>query len=334
MEREPLTWMRRSRISRAIIAISMAIAVFPMFASVPTSASTPGKNGRIVFAGETSTSSQIFSIKDNGTDLWQLTNVNGWATTPDWSPDGLRIAFELDDDTHAGIAVMNANGSNLHDLTPTGLQSQPTFTPDGRHLVYECASCTGGDGIFLMRDDGSDYPGLRLSTNPFPEGWDANAEVSPNGRTVTFVRIQAPEQLQAIFAVNIDGTNTRQLTPYELEVGIKHDWAPDGSHIVVTVHADFPNQQSANVATIKPDGSDLKMLTNFAGEPVGAFAGSYSPDGHWVVYRLQGQAEGVFELWVVSPDGHGRRMLGTFPFSPRFIDWGPRTTQDAEVDKP
>ena len=97
MERLSLTRMRQSRVPKAILAISIAISLFP--AAVPTSAATPGKNGRIVFAAETATSSQIYSIKDNGTDLRQLTNVNGWATTPDWSPDGRRIASTSVDGT-------------------------------------------------------------------------------------------------------------------------------------------------------------------------------------------------------------------------------------------
>lgn len=283
-------------------------------------ATTPGTNGLIAFAADAGTGPQIYSIEPDGSDLRQLTHVDGEATSPDWSPDGQRIAFELDDATHAGIAIMNADGSDLHDLTPTGFQNQPAFTPDGHHLVYECGDCPGGDGVFLMRDDGSDAPGLRLSTNPFADEGDSNPEVSPDGLTVTFVRHQVDGELQALFAVDIDGSNERQVAPYTLEVGIKHDWAPDGSRIVVTTHADFPDRLSPDVATIRPDGKGLLMLTRYTGGKVGAFAGSYSPDGRWIVFRLQSQ--GNFGLWTMSPDGGNRRLIGTFPFAPRFIDWG------------
>jgi Tol biopolymer transport system component len=309
-----------ARVRRPLTLLTLAIAVATLPGAAPARATTPGPNGRIAFAGETPTSSQIYTIAPDGSDLRQVTAVNGFATTPDWSPDGRRIAFELDDDAHAGIAVMNADGSDLHDLTPAGLQSQPAFTPDGRYLVYECVLCDGGDGIFIMRDDGSDAPGRRLSTNPFANESDANAQVSPDGGTVTFVRHQVDGQLQALFAVDISGANTRQLTPYTLEVAIKHDWAPDGGSIVITTHADFPNNQSPNLATIRPDGSHLHMLTRYKDGVTGAFAGSYSPDGRWIVYRVQRDTS--YALWAIRANGGERRLLGTFAFAPRFIDWG------------
>ena len=74
-----------------------------------------------------------------------------------------------------------------------------------------------------MRADGSDAPGRRLTTNPFP---DVNPEVSPDGQTVTFDRDSG------VFAVDIDGTDVRELVSPNALVVIKHDWAPDEPHRV------------------------------------------------------------------------------------------------------
>src|SRR5690349_5884302 len=93
---------RSARMQRPLTIFALAIAVATLPNGAPARASTPGPNGRIAFAGETPTSSQIYTIAPDGSDLRQITAVNGFATTPDWSPDGRRIAFELDDDTHAG----------------------------------------------------------------------------------------------------------------------------------------------------------------------------------------------------------------------------------------
>jgi Tol biopolymer transport system component len=281
-------------------------------------ATTPGKNGRIVFSADLGLGGEIYTIQRDGTGLHQLTELDGNAFHPDWSPDGTKIAFWLEDQS---LYVMNADGSDLTAVAAQG--GQVSFTPDGEHLVYECAGgACGADGIFLMSADGSDAPGLRFSTNPFVQEGDSDPQVSPDGQTVTFVRHKVDGELQALFAVDIDGNNARKLTPYTLEVGIKHDWAPDGEHIVITTNADYPNGLNPNIATIEPDGSDLDPLTNFHRGAVGAFAGSYSPDGNWIVFRLQDPDRETFKLVKMHPDGSDLTVIARLSFSPRFIDWG------------
>ena len=64
----------------------------------------------------------------------------------------------------------------------------------------------------------------------------------------------------------------------------------------------------------------IAFLAGIALLPQAAFAGSYSPDGHWIVFRVR--SNGVFQLWKMNHEGGERRLIGTFPFAPRFIDWG------------
>jgi Tol biopolymer transport system component len=282
-------------------------------------ATTPGKNGRIVFAADLGLGLEIDTIRPDGTGLRQLTELDGNAFQPDWSPDGSRIAFWLEDQA---VYVMKADGSDLHVVTAPG--GQPAFTPDGHHLVYECANCTGGDGIFLMRADGSDAPGLRLSRNPFPGEGDGDPQVSPDGQTVTFVRHKVDGELQALFAVDIDGTNLRKIVPYKLEVAVSHDWAPDGSQIVITPYADSPDDRFASVATINPDGTGLQFLTSPTRSDVGSLAGSYSPNGEWIVFRAQDVNRERFRLMKIRPDGSDRTLIARLPFAPRGMDWGSR----------
>jgi Tol biopolymer transport system component len=290
-------------------------------------ATTPGKNGLILFHADTGSGAQLYTIKPNGTDLRQLTHVSGAeAVNAEWSPDGRRIAFELAAETHASVVIMNADGTGIRDLTPPRFRSgfhQPAFTPDGHHLVAEvCIDQPTGDGIFIMRDDGT---GLRrLTANPFPAECDSDPNVSPDGTTVTFVRHKVDGLLQALYAVNIDGSHLRKLVPYRYEVAIKHDWAPDGRHIVITTDADYPNGRSPNVATVRPDGTHLRLLTHYRSGAWGAFAGSYSPDGRWIVFRIENLEREQYKLMKMYPDGSHRKVIAELPFRPRHSDWGPR----------
>ena len=285
--------------------------------SNPVHATTPGTNGRIAFQMDFGRGSEIYTIKPSGLGIRQLTKVQGSAESPDWSPDGTQIVFQAEDGPE-GLWIMNKDGSDLHQVAASG--EQPAFTPDGTHLVYGCPGevCSGGQGIFLMKADGSDAPGTRLTTNPSGYVGDINAEVSPDGHTVTFVRRKVEGELQALFAVDIDGTNLRELVPYRFNVFIKHDWAPDGEHIVFT----SPIDGQANVYTVEQDGSHRDQLTH-VGPDIGAIAGSYSPDGRWIAFRWENPSVGVYRLMRMHPNGSDRSTVTTAPIGERYIDWGP-----------
>jgi Tol biopolymer transport system component len=287
--------------------------------SVPSVAQATafGRNGRLAYAAETSAGLQLFTVRPDGSGVRQLTQVDGDAAHPDWSPDGRRLVFEFGGESHAGVFLINRDGSGLRDLTPTGFQGNPAFTADGRHVVFDSES----GNVEIIRTDGTRR--RTLTHNPFPGvGYDTDANVSPDGRFISFVRIRVPEKEQALFSIRVDGSRLRQLTPYSLDVGIKHDWAPDGSRIAIIANADHqPAGTSANVATVRPDGSGLRMLTHYRGGEVNALTGSYSPDGCWIAYRLEDH--GKYSLMKLPANGHGhpRRIL-SLPVAPRFIDWG------------
>jgi Tol biopolymer transport system component len=56
----------------------------------------------------------------------------------------------------------------------------------------------------------------------------------------------------------------------------------------------------------------------------GAFAGSYSPNGRWIVFRIENLKRGSFRLYKMHPDGSHRKLIKKLPFAFRTVDWGPR----------
>ena len=298
-----------------VIITVVASCVWTVAGVLSAQATQPNTNGRMAFQMDFGIGAEIYTIKPSGLGIRQLTKVQGSAETPDWSPDGTQIAFAAEDGP-SGVWIMNADGSDLHQVAASG--EQPAFTPDGTHLVYGCHDCAGGQGIFLMEADGSDAPGTRLTTNPSGYDGDINAEVSPDGQTVTFVRRKVEGERQALFSVGIDGTDLHKLVPYRFNVFIKHDWAPDGEHIVFS----SPIEGQANVYTVEPDGSHRVQLTHVQPDR-GAIAGSYSPDGRWIAFRWENPSVGVYRLMRMHPDGSDRSTVTTAPIGERYIDWGP-----------
>jgi Tol biopolymer transport system component len=310
--------MTGARAVRRLLWLLVAVVLAVSGAAPAAQATTPGVNGRLVYSADTGNGLQLFTVRPNGHGVRQITFVEGDAAHADWSPDGRRLVFEFGSETHAGVMIVNRDGSGLRDLTPTGFQGNPAFTADGRQIVFDSE-----DGIAIMTTEGTDRH--QLTRTPFPgTGFDTDANVSPDGSYITFVRVKVPEREQALFLMRTDGSGLRQLTPYSLDVGIKHDWAPDGSRIAIIANADHqPPGTSANVATIRPDGSDLRLLTHYRGGEVNALTGSYSPNGRWIAYRLEDH--GKFALAKLPANGHGRaKVILSLPVAPRFIDWGRR----------
>jgi Tol biopolymer transport system component len=321
---------------KRIMKLSLIFSALALLCLVPLSrvrATTPGANGRIAFQANTGGGNQIYTVRSNGRELRQITHVDGNAVRPDWSPDGRRIVFAINTPDTQSIAMMNADGSGLVDLitAPDSFfqgVGDPAFTTDGTRIVFEGFDGSE-DSVWSVELDGSDRQ--RITSGPCCGVDDPN--VSPDGQTVSFVGYNGLPFGEALFTVGTDGSNLLQLTPFTIDLAIKHDWAPDGQHIVVTTHANFANPgESANIATIRPDGTHLHYLTHYQGGEVNAFVGSYSPDGRWIVFRLEDH--GQFGLYKMRPDGTDLQpILGLSSFKPRLIDWGPRARGKRGEDK-
>ncbi|MDX6592369.1 MAG: TolB protein [Gaiellales bacterium] len=318
--------LRRGSVRFVVVLVAVGVTL----AVVDTAMATPpGENGLIVFAADESGSSQLYVVQPNGDHLRQITHVNGDASNPDWSPDGRRIVFEwaLPNDAGAVIGVVAPNGTHLRMLSSSGgFDGQPSFTPDGLQVVFDRFDGNVDASIFIRALVGA--PGIRRVTDAFPHA-DTDANVSPDGQRISFVRFRnSVEFQQALFTKNLRGGGLHRLTPYSFDVGIKQDWSPDGQRIVFTRDAN-PTPATpaldANLATIRADGTGLKMLTQFSHGMFSAFAGSYSPDGEWIVFRLENRHTGQTGLWKMHPDGTNRRLIFSSPdITARFIDWGPR----------
>ena len=296
----------------AVLAIAVLSTLVALALAPAVSATFPARNGLIAFQANIGDgATQIFTVRPNGHERRQITHVDGAAALPDWSPDGRRIVFTLNE---CAIAVMDADGGNLHEIAsdPGKCLSDANYTPDGARLVYTSFEFAPElEEIWSMKADGSDQRFLTDAGGPDPN-------VSPDGRKLSYKG--DPDGI-ALFVANFDGSGRIQVSP-SIPVTYKHDWAPDGQHLVVSDNSDPSPTESVNVATVRPDGTDWTYLTHY---PTGyrANAGGYSPDGQWIVFRLEGPGL-VPTMYRIRPDGSDlHAIFGSTTVVPRFIDWGP-----------
>lgn len=120
----------------------------------------------------------------------------------------------------------------------------------------------------------------------------------------------------ALYAVRIDGSGNRRITPFELD---GEDLSPDG--VVLFRSYDGDDSRQSDYWTVKPNGKKLARLTHFK-EGTLVLSGSYSLDGEWVVHASDGTG-GNADLYVMKADGSENRPFTRTKTWDRAPDWGP-----------
>src|SRR5262249_19047779 len=147
-------------------------------------------------------------------DLW-IRDIDGDAIrrltdTPDldeiglaWSPDGREIVFmaldALDETKIPGVFVISVLDGRKTKVADGGT---PVWVPDGRSLVLTARLANGGQGLFQhVLDTGAQ----RQLTWPSAEFSEAYPAVSPDGKTLAFVRTSRRTLKGAVFLVPLSG---------------------------------------------------------------------------------------------------------------------------------
>lgn len=281
-------------------------------------AAFPGANGRIAFSTDFGVHPQIFTVRPNGTGLLQLTHVprGHAASSPEWSPDGTRLLFTIDNE----IWVMGADGSHQRRLThdPDRVSQNPSWSPDGTMIVFSRCSFPFGFqrcSIDVMNADGT---GL---TKLLGGDWvSVNPQYSPNGETIAFGSNRGG-YVSNVWVMGSDGTDPKRLSDPALQAWAP-DWSPNGSHIVFSSGSDlaFPS-----VWVMRSDGSAPHELTHLSNGHQALFA-RYSPDGKKITLASDLLHPERWDLYVMNSDGSHLHTIVTSQPAMFATDWGPEVT--------
>lgn len=341
---------------RKYTAVLALIAVLGT-AATSSWATPPGKNGQIVFrryldAGRTT--GAIFTANPDGRGVKQVTRPPRGVIDqyPDFSPDGRRIVFHRMVSCPAGgsrdgmdntcdlVYTVGRDGKGLKPLVPCAFDAgkpvpdscvgahTPAWSPDGKQIAFSYSivnreydlALSLNRAIWIVNADGT---GRRQVTELTPGSvWDDEPQWSPDGKRLVFVRVDLNRKKDAVFTVNVDGSDVVQVTPWALNAGTDPDWSPDGKWIVLTTH---PADGSENVHKVRPDGSGLTNLTKQRAGGFHYLSSSFSPDGKLIVSaRTPGAGpRGHADLVVMKPDGSRIRPLMKTPLWESSVDWGP-----------
>jgi TolB protein len=252
-----------------------------------------------------------------------------------FSADGRRLLYSqyTNDGTGAGdtsIEIMNADGTQKHTLYyEKGVAAfDASWSRAGDAILFSVGRYFRSPGlpaaqIATIKPDGSGFKAIVDDgiNNGFPS-W------SPDGTKIVYRRGK-----QLVIRTLADAETT------PLTDGSHYDnfpqWAPNGSVILFTSDR---NDGRFELYTIRPDGTDLKRLTNVPGSNAHS---TWSPDGAWIVFTsgrkgfkdemamYDGTPQPYGEIFVMRADGSDVRQLTDNKWEDASAAWAPEAGAEA-----
>jgi eukaryotic-like serine/threonine-protein kinase len=238
--------------------------------------------GQVVFSSNRSGNLDLWALSTTTGALRQLTDDPAQDWDPAFTPDGKHILWSSDRSGNLEIWMAGADGSGARQVSRDGADAEnPTATPDGAWIVYGSGD-PAKNGIWKIRPDGSGAARL-------VPGFYSNAEVSPDSRFATFVKLDIARPMNSIGAVEIA---TGRLIPFEIQAHYR--LGPDASRVQM------------GRSRWLPDGKAIAWIGEDENGRTGVFAQDFVPgrDTSSTRRKLAGfSPDYVTESFGISPDG-------------------------------
>ena len=259
----------------------------------------------------------LLSLADS--TLHPLTSPSNqeYDAAPAFSPDGSKVVFIRG--TVAGVVsdlyVVSATGGTPKQVTfdKTWIFGSPTWTPDGRDIVF--SSARGGLGALwrVTASGGTPQPVAGVGV----VAWAPS--ISPKGNRLVYQRMAFKDN---IFRLNLTDDNHRQGDPTLLrsEKGInwRPQFSPDGKRFAFESNGlGYPE-----IWACDSDGSHCAPLTSLRGT---AGAPRWSPDGRYIAFEFRPKDH--TEVYLLEVGGGPPRLLPTLPGSD---NGGPNWSRDGK----
>ncbi len=268
--------------------------------------------GEIVFQSNFDGDNEIYIISNTG--LKKLTD-NTWEDEhPVWSPDGEKIAFTANPEGNYDIFTMDADGSNINQLTSFPLdENWASWFPDGKSIVF-----TRQIKKFLRKI--VQVYRMNLLTKKteriipqYSKGL-AIPNVSPKSSLLTFTGKRMIGWDVAIFDMNENELKFLD----EGGKSCRARFSKDGKKLAyVSSKAD----KKGDIWIMNPDGSGKTRLTKR--DDTYDYFPSWSPDNNFIAFNSSHQHDhnGDWKLYIIEVKSSDIFLLFDSPGNDVFPDW-------------
>jgi Tol biopolymer transport system component/DNA-binding winged helix-turn-helix (wHTH) protein len=317
-----------------------------------------------VWTQEGAKTARIWTLAAGQTSPRPVSRKEGHYSSPTWSPDGRSLAF-LRTGTSSTEVVIASLDSGQERLVGTlvppnyGLQCRLLdWSPDSQWLALSHSdSPDRAFGLFLVSVATGEMKRLTLPSDTV--GGDVDPRFSPDGQTISFIRL-IHRSNQELFSIPTHGGTPRQLTADGKQIS-SHDWMPDGKSIVfasdrggefrlwklpaaaslpakalqsIGIYGEFPIElslargSSCLVYTVLQQDRNIwrldlkdKKWTRIVASSGQDASPQYSPAGDQICFRSDRSGED--QLWVSDADGSDPVQLTRGHLFPSVGHWSP-----------
>ena len=226
---------------------------------------------RLLFVSSRDGDDELFVMDASGRNARQLTRNRRQDLTPQWSPDGRSIAFASDRGRpgEPEIWVMRVDGGGARRLIRTvnhpgwqDAQYSPTWSPDGRRLIFTMPVAESNPELHVVNVDGSGLRRLTRTPGSIDKfGDDTMPDWSADGKSVVFVS-NREQRTSDVWTMRADGSGQRPVVRRPRSDDWNPRLSPDGRSIAFT---ELPTGGApSSVWLINRDGSGARRLTTGA----------------------------------------------------------------------
>ncbi len=170
-------------------------------------------------------------------------------------------------------------------LAHLGFVSNPSFSPDGKSIVFSQSQHLFDNSLYIMDESGMNIRQFLLSPSIDDENY-SSPSWSPNGDKIAFT--EGKNDRQGVYVVDIKDKVIRKLVDIKPKNNIQPSWSPDGGMIAFASYREtrkylddrhYEVRDAGGVYVIDVNSGSTKKYVDLASQP------AWSPSGRLIAYE-------------------------------------------------